>query len=166
MSEARLEGKVPRPTRILGVVDEHARMALRDVTQQIVLPAAREEAPGGLGQAITASVRRTPEGHRAVVQASPRKAYKGSGATGAQVVRWVTRGTGIYRRGPGPKRRITSKRGVLGTMTLPGGTRVRTVRGQRPNPFVARAEDRTRARVERAVRESARKAAAELARLR
>jgi hypothetical protein len=166
MSEARLEGNVPKPARVLGVIDEHARMALREATQQVVLPAARDEAPGGLGRAMTASVRRTPEGYRAVVQASPRRAYKGSGATGAQVVRWVTRGTGVYRRGPGPKRPITSKRGVLGTMTLPGGLRVRSVRGQRPNPFVARAEDRTRARVNQVMHESARRAAAALGRLR
>lgn len=165
MSELRIHGHVPKPREILLTLDAQAKVALREAATRVALPLAREEAPGGLGAALTSSVRATPSGYRATIQASPRKQYKGGRATGAKVVRWVTHGTGLYRVGPGPKRKITSRRGVLGTMVLPGGRRVRTVRGQKSNPFVARAEARARAPVERALRDGARHAAAALRRL-
>lgn len=153
---------MPKPADVLRTLDKQARASMRESTR-VVLPLARQEAPGGLGQALEATVRKTEHGYRATVGPPARKQYRGASA--AKVVRWVTRGTGIYRTGPGPKRKITSKRGVLGTMVLPGGTRVRTVRGQHPNPFIARAEQRSREPIERALREGAQRAAEELRRL-
>jgi hypothetical protein len=164
MSRARLEGRMPPPGRIMGVLDVHAKIALGEA-KNIVLPLARQEAPGGLGDALQGTVRRTPTGHRAVVQPPRGRRYKGGDATVAQVARWVTRGTGLYRIGPGPKRRITGKRGVLRPMVLPGGQRVRSVKGQRPNPFIARAELRALAPVQHALRVGAERAATALRRL-
>jgi hypothetical protein len=164
MSGARIQGSMPRPGQILGVLDTHARGALRDVAT-LVEPLVRAEAPGGLGDAMKATVRKTPTGYRATVAAPRNKPYKGGTATSAQIVRWVNRGTGIYRQGAGPKRPITGRRGVLGRMTLPGGQRVRSVKGQHPNPFIARAEDRARAPVDRALQNGAHKAADALRRL-
>lgn len=153
---------MPRPGAILGVLDANAKAAL-DEAAKATLPIVRQEAPGGLGGAMTASVRKTQTGYRAVIQAPRGKRY--GDARAAQVVRWVTRGTGVRRVGPGPKRPITSKRGVLGTMVLPGGRRVRTVKGQHPNPFVARAENRAQGPVERIMRQGAERAADDLKRL-
>lgn len=165
MSEARLEGHMPDPNRILHVLDDHAKDAVT-AAKDIVVPLAKAEAPGRLGDVITGSVRKTPTGHRAVVQPAKRgQRYRNSDATVAQVVRWVNRGTGIYRQGPGPKRPITGKRGVLRPMTLPGGRRVRSIKGQKPNPFIARAETRALAPVERALRAGAERAAQALRRL-
>lgn len=164
MSGVRIEGKMPRPRAVRGALDKAARDTVRDVAAA-VLPIVRSEAPGRLGEAMTTTVRQTPEGHTATIAASPRRRYGSSGATGAQVVRWVTRGTGLYRQGPGRKRKITSKRGVLGTMTLPGGLRVRTVKGQHSNPFVARAEQRAKGAAERAMKHGAERTADALRKL-
>lgn len=153
MSGAKLIGRMPRPGEILGVLDAEARVALTQA-KELTLPLAREEAPGGLGAALNGSVRRTSTGHRASIGTPRNKAYGDTGATGAQIVRWVNRGTGIYRRGPGPKRPITA-RNPLGRMTLPGGLRVRFVKGQHPNPFIARAEARAHAPVTRILRQGA-----------
>lgn len=163
MSGVRVTGKMPAPRAVRGTLDRAVRDATRDVGRA-ALPVVRDAAPGGLGAALELSVRQTQNGHMATIGPPRRKRYKG-GATGAQVVRWVTRGTGIYRVGPGRKRPITSKRGVLGTMTLPGGTQVRSVKGQRPNPFVARSQDRADAAATRAARAGAGRAADQLRRL-
>ena len=164
MSGVRVTGKMPTPRAVRGALDQAARSAVRDAGRA-ALPIVRDEAPGGLGSAMQATVRETPRGHSVRIAAAPRKKYGGGQATGAQVVRWVSRGTGVYRKGPGRKRPITGKRGVLGTMTLPGGVRVRSVKGQRPNPFVERAKTRADAAVKVAVRVGAQKAANRLRRL-
>lgn len=155
---------MPPPRAVRGALDKAVREAAKD-TAAAVLPIVRQEAPGGLGAAMTTTIRNIPDGHRATIGPSPRKRYKGGSATNAQVVRWVTRGTGVHRAGPGRKRPITSKRGVFGTMVLPGGRRVRSVKGQKPNPFVARAEDRAKDAAERAAREGAGRAAVALRKL-
>jgi hypothetical protein len=111
------------------------------------------------------TVRKTPTGHRATVGPPRGRRYKSGDATVAQVARWVTRGTGIYRDGPGPKRPITGKHGVLRPMVLPGGRKVRSVKGQKPNAFIARAETRALVPVERALRAGAEQAARALRRL-
>lgn len=164
MSGARLEGRMPEPRKILGTLDEHARAAVK-AAGDAALPIVRAEAPGRLGRAFESSVRKTPTGQRVTVAPTTRKRYGSGVATGVMVVRWVTRGTGLYRQGPGPKRKITSKRGVLGSMTLPGGRRLRTVKGQHANPFVARAEPRAAAAAGRAILGGAEHAANELRRL-
>lgn len=164
MSGARIEGKMPRPRAVRGALDQAARDTVRDVAAA-VLPIVRDEAPGRLGEAMTTNIRATPGGHTATIGPSPRKRYGSGSATGAQVVRWVTRGTGLYRQGPGRKRKITGKRGVFGTMTLPGGLKVRSVRGQHANPFVARAEQRAKPAAERAMKHGAERAADTLRKL-
>jgi hypothetical protein len=153
MSGVKVIGKMPTPRAVRGALDQATRDATRD-TGRAVLPVVRGAAPGGLGAAIELSVRQTADGHSATIGPAKRKRYKG-GVTGARVVRWVTRGTGVYRSGLGRKRPITSKRGVLGTMTLPGGIRVRSVKGQRPNPFISRASDRATAAAKRAAHKGA-----------
>jgi hypothetical protein len=164
VSGARLEGKMPEPRKIIGTIDAHARTAVK-AAGEAALPIVRAEAPGRLGRAFEASVRKTPTGQRVTVAPMTRKRYGSGVATGVMVVRWVTRGTGLYRQGPGRKRKITSRRGVLGTMTLPGGRVLRTVKGQHANPFVARAEPRAAAAADRAIRADAVRAASELRRL-
>lgn len=164
MSGVTVTGKMPAPRAVRGVLDQAARQAVREAAA-VALPIVKGEAPGGLGAAMQVTIRQTPNGHEATIGPSPRKKYKAGGATGAQVTRWVTRGTGIYRKGPGRKRPITSKRGVFGTMTLPGGVRVRSVKGQRPNPFVARAKHRADDAAERAIRRGAARAADRMRRL-
>lgn len=158
-----MTGSMPKPGQILAVLDRSAKAACTDA-KAIVAPIIAAEAPGGLERALTTRVAKTPTGYKTTVQTPRGKSYKG-GATGAQVVRWVTRGTGIYRKGAGPKRPITGKRGAFGVMVLPGGKRVRSVKGQRPNAFLARAEDRARRPVERAMHDGAKQAADALRRL-
>lgn len=164
MSGVRIEGHVPAPRAVRGALDRAAREAVRDAGRA-ALPVVKDAAPGGLGSAMELRVRETQHGHAAVIGPARRKRYRSGTATGAQVTRWVTHGTGIYRKGGGPKRPITGRRGVFGTMTLPGGTKVRSVKGQRPNPFVARASDRADAAARRAARAGASRAADEIGRL-
>lgn len=164
MSHARIDGHMPTPGQILGVLDLHAKLALTEA-KEILAPLVEQEAPGELGAAMTASVRRTPTGYRASVQPPRNKHYRSGEATVAQVVRWVNRGTGLYREGPGPKKRITGRHGRLARMTLPGGKRVRSVRGQKPNPFLARAETRAAAPVQLVLQAGARRAADALRKL-
>lgn len=165
MSGAELTGSMPSPATILGILDEEAQRALKEA-KTITVTAVDAEAPGHLGAAMTASTRKTPTGYRTTVSAPRGKKYHPPGeATVAQVVRWVNRGTGLLREGPGSKKRITSKRGVLKPMILPGGKRRRSVKGQKPNPFLPRAETRAEPEVRRAIEAGARKAADRLRRL-
>lgn len=164
MSDARITGHMPRPGQIIGVLDAHARIALNEA-KAITMPLVKEEAPGDLGAAMTGSVRRTTTGYRATVSAPRKKRYRNGKATVAQVARWVNKGTGIYRTGGGPKKPITGRHGKAGLMTLPGGKRVRSVRGQHPNPFIARAQTRALAPVTAALQAGARSAADALRRL-
>lgn len=164
MSSARLEGHAPRPGQILGVLDVHAKRALTNA-KDTLLPIVKTEAPGGLGAQMQGSIRKTRTGYRATVAPKTRAKYPGQDVTVVQVAGWVSTGTGIHRKGGGPKRPITSRRGVLGTMTLPGGRRVRFVKGQKPNPFIARAEDRALPVVRRVLADGLRGAARDLRRL-
>ena len=165
MSGVRVTGRgLPAPARILDVLDDHAKQAAKEATD-VTRTQLRAQAPGKLGAAITGSVRKTPTGYRAQVAPPRRKRYPPGEATVAQVVRWVNRGTGIYRDGPGRKRKITSKKGVLRPMILPGGRRVRSIKGQKPNPFLARVEQRAAPLVRTAFEATGRKAADQLRRL-
>lgn len=164
VSDVRVTGEMPTQRAVRGALDKATRDAARDAGRA-ALTIVKNEAPGGLGSAIALQVRETSDGHSATVGPPKSKRYGTGGASGAQVVRWVTRGTGIYRKGPGRKHPITSKRGVLGTMTLPGGTRVRSVKGQRPNPFMSRASDRATAAAKRAAHRGADRVADGLRRL-
>lgn len=164
MSGVKVTGSLPVPRTILGVLDEEARHAMRAAVDETRRTLA-SEAPGHLGEAMTGSVRKTDTGYRATVQSPRKKRYPPGEATVAQVVRWVNRGTGLLREGPGPKRRITGRRGVLRPMVLPGGRKVRSVKGQKPNPFIARTETRAEPLARHAIEDGARKAADRLRRL-
>lgn len=155
---------MPRPGVILHTLDTHASEALKNASDAI-LPIMRHEAPGSLGTEMKSQIRKTLTGAALTVQPVVGKRYKGGPATVVQVAGWVTKGTGLYRKGPGPKKAIISRRGVLGTMTLPGGNRVRVVKGQRPNPFIDRAEDRALPVVRRVLAEGLRDAGRSLQRL-
>ena len=164
MSSVKLTGSMPKPQRIMGVLDANAKQALTKA-QGVVKPIVDQEAPGGLGRAMTARVAKTQTGYRLTVQAPRGSRYKGGPARTAQVVRWVNRGTGVHRKGPGRKRPITSSRGILKPMILPGGKKVRSVKGQRPNPFIARAERRADGPVRTALEQGAHAAARDLRRI-
>ena len=152
--------KLPQGRTMLGIIDAEQRAGLTRAAD-LALADVRAAAPGGLGGDYQARVTRTATGNRAVI--APRRGARRGRSTAADIARWVTRGTGIYRQGSGPKRPIRSKR-LFGTMTLPGGRRLRSVKGQRPNPFIARAMVRTRPRVERELEQAADVAAKRLAR--
>lgn len=165
MSGVKVTGSLPAAHTILGVLDDEAKRAMSDA-RDVARTEIRAEAPGHLGEAITGSVRKTPTGYRAIVQPPRGKQYHPPGeATVAQVVRWVNRGTGLLRVGPGRKRRITGKHGVLRPMVLPGGRKIRSVKGQKPNPFIARAETKAEPLVRAAIEAGARRGAARLRRL-
>ncbi len=152
--------KLPQGRTLLGIIDAEQRAGLQRAVD-LTAAQVRTHAPGGLGAAYEGRVTRTPTGHRGVVQ--PRRNARRGQSTAAEIARWVNRGTGVHRVGPGPKRPIRSKR-IFGTMTLPGGKKVRSVQGQRPNPFVANASARALPRVERELEQAGRQAAVRLAR--
>lgn len=165
MSRVDITGRVPAPQTILGVLDAEARKAIAD-TRNVAVPIARAEAPrrsGRLAGAVDGRISKTATGHQVTV--AVKRGVPHGRVTAAKVARWVAQGTGVYRKGAGPKRPITGRRGVLGTMVLPGGRRVRSVKGQRPNPFLARAETRAAGPAAAAMRDGARRAADRLRRL-
>lgn len=165
MSGVKVTGSLPAPRTILGVLDDQAKRSMGEA-RDIARTEIHAQAPGNLGEAITGSVRKTPTGYRATVAPPRGKRYHPRGeATVAQVVRWVNSGTGLLRVGPGRKRRITGKHGVLRPMVLPGGRKVRSIRGQKPNPFIARAETKAEPLVRAAIEAGARHAADRLRRL-
>lgn len=162
---------LPSAVRLVGVIDREAQAAMKRA-QQHVAPIVASETPRGrtgrLAAAMRPRVSRTTTGARMIVQA-PRGRRGASQATVAQVARWVTRGTGLYRTtgtDVQPARRIRSTR-RLGRMTLPGGRKVWSVKGQRPNPFLNRVLQRSAPQVEqilqRAAADAARAAEREIA---
>jgi hypothetical protein len=157
---------LPSERTLLGALEAEARRAVTRAQQELA-PIVVRETPrwsGTTASALRPKVRRTATGAALVIQA-PRGARHPSGATVAQVMRWVTSGTGLYREGPGPKAPIRAKRGVRGNllrrraMILPGGKRVMSVRGQRPNPFIDRIRHIGDLRVTRTFEDGARQAA-------
>lgn len=146
---------MPSAESLLTVMDRGAQRTMRDA-KAAVDPIVSLETPrssGDLADKLRGKVTRTQTGYGLTVGV-PRGARDRSGATLADVARWVQRGTGIHREGPGPKRRIRSKR-PLGRMTLPGGKKVRSVAGQRADPFMQRIHDKATPRVDQIVQEGA-----------
>jgi hypothetical protein len=124
---------------MLGVIDAQARLAVKGAQQDIAPIVAREvpRKSGKTAAALRPRVSRTATGAALIVAAPRAKVHDGQ-ATIADVVRWVNRGTGLYRDTPGPKKSIRSSRRPPRRMTLPGGMKRWTVKGQRPNEFMAR----------------------------
>lgn len=166
MSPVEQFGKIPSPQSVLSVIDEGAQATMRDA-QAAVAPIVTDETPrssGTLAGKLAPKVTRTATG-RALTLGAARGARESRGARLNDVMRWVQRGTGIYREGPGPKHRITAKN-PLTPMLLPNGRHpVRSVAGQRPNPFMGRIRSRAQPRVESAIEAGSDRTAEKLRRL-
>lgn len=151
---------MPSERTLLSAIDVQARRTV-DNAKQALAPIVAREVPRGRTSKVAAALRpkvsRTQTG-AAVTISAPRGRVHSGQATIAEVVRWITRGTGIYRQGGGARRRIRAKR--LGRrMILPGGRAVWSVKGQRPNPFLDRIEAVGTLRVQRIFEQGARDAA-------
>lgn len=155
--------KLPGELALVRVIDEEAQAAIKRA-QAHVAPIVSAETPrgrtGSLARAMKPKVAKTSTGARLTIQA-PRGKRNGGQATIADIARWVTRGTGLYRTTGLENqraRRIRSSR-PLGRMTLPGGRKVWSVKGQRPNPFLDRVQQRAGRRVEEILEQGADQAA-------
>lgn len=156
--------KLPPARTLLGVLDAKARESVTDAKRAIA-PIVNAETPrrrGETARALQPRVSRTKTGTALRVAAPRGKRHSGSGATINQIVRWATRGTGLRRQGPGPKAPIRPK----GAMARMRGKRLnvygryyRSVKGQKPNPFIQRIQQRGTPIIERIFQRGAREAA-------
>lgn len=156
MSNVSVKGRLPEPKTVLGVLDQQGQQAMRQAVKALA-EETHEQTPrsdrGGqhLADQFSTRVTKTKTGWqgRGTFAGRPHR-----NTTAAKVARYVTRGTGIYREGPGPKRKIRAKHK---THRMNLGTNVRrwTVKGQRPNPFLRRARERADERARRALRQGA-----------
>lgn len=89
---------------------------------------------GKLRRGITGRVGRTATGYRLEFAATSRVRYR-SGVSAREVLRFVTRGTGVYGRGGRPIRPRRRK-----AFSLPNGWVGETVRGQRGHPYMTMAQ--------------------------
>jgi len=154
----REENQLPPESTLLGVIDTGARNAMK-MAQQAVSPVVTREVPrrsGRTAAALSPRVYRTSTG-AALLVAPPRGKMSGKVRI-SQVVRWVNRGTGLYRTtglDVQPARRIRSKRIPPRRLILPGGRKVWSVKGQHPNPFMARIMELGTPRVQKACEDGA-----------
>ncbi len=149
----------PLPATILSVAEREARKAMSEFRLALV-PIVLTQTPkrtSVMARGLRPRMSRTATGVALTVGAS-RGAKHDSKATIAQVVRYVSYGTGIYRIGGGPKRLITA-RNPLKRMVLPGGMRRWTVRGQHPNPFMTRIRTSAEPKAQQAMRRGGHNAA-------
>jgi hypothetical protein len=156
--------KMPSERTLLTTLDTEARRTVQKAQAEMAPIIARvvPRKSGKTAGALRPKVSRTATGAALTVSPPRGKAHSGHGpATIAQVVRWVNTGTGLYRNGAGVKARIRGRRRgiVRGDMVLPGGKKVRSVKGQRPNPFMARIRAAGEVRVARIYTQGARDAA-------
>lgn len=153
--------KLPAAATLLGVIDTQARKTVAAARDEIAPLVAREtpRKSGATAAALRPRVSRTATGAALSVGAS-RGAMHGKVRV-AQVVRWVTRGTGVHRTSPGgSKRRIRSnRRPVPRRLILPGGRKVWSVAGQKANPFIGRIQTLGTLRVTRVFQHGAQEAA-------
>lgn len=134
----------PFPTEraMLAALDNGARQAMEQAKRPAAAAVLSETPRGRTGAtaaALAPRTQRTATGQTLVI-APPRGARHPSGPTIAQVVRWVNRGTGTLREGPGSKAPIHSPRlfPYGARMILPGGAKRLFVKGQAANPFMER----------------------------
>jgi hypothetical protein len=159
MSHVQKHGRPPTPIELLRHIDlaaQGAGKAARAAVQPIIATEVPKGRTSKLAAGTKASLRQTKFGQTLTI-AVPRNVSHGDGATLAQVSRWVQRGTGELRDGPGPKKPIKARR--RSRMILPGGMRRWEVKGQAPNPYMARIYVATTPLVLAAFREGAKKAA-------
>ena len=154
----------PNPATILSTLDSQARETMK-VAQADVATVVSSETPHSSGEtaaALRPRITRTSTGVALLV--GPPRGKRHGKVTVAQVVRWVSRGTGIYREGPGPKHRIRAKN-PLRRMKVGRGVERYSVKGQRPDHFMDRIELRGTPRVEAAAQRGAENAARALERV-
>ena len=161
MSRVETDGPALDGT-ILTVLDTAAKDAATRAAA-LAQQELRDEAPQGptrkLRENLVGRATKTATGYTVTVGVK-RAAMHDQNVTVAQVARWVQRGTGLRRRGPGPKAPIHAKHHRLGRrMVLPGGKRRWKVKGQHPNPFMQRAKARLDPRVADIIRDAASRAA-------
>lgn len=133
--------KPPALATLLSAVDTAARETMRGLQADVavVVVADVPTKSGATVAALRPRISRTATG--AALTVRPTRGKQHGGVTVAEVVRWVNRGTGVLRTGPGPKRPIRPKtRNALQgkAMILPGGKRRWKVQGQAANPFMER----------------------------
>ena len=153
-----VRGRPVDPKTMLSAIDLEAKAAMGEA-RVVVDGIVQRDTPkrtGRLAQALKPRVTRTKTGYSLTVK-PPRGARHGD-VTVAQVAKWVQTGTGLYREGPGPKHKVRAKN-PLRRMTLPGGRRVWSVKGQHPDPFMARIERDATPRVQELADRGAERAA-------
>lgn len=153
-------GQIPPVGTLLGIVDSGARASMSRARDDIAVIVASEtpSASGEVAKALKPRLSKTATGAGMTVGASRARQHGQGPATIADVVRWVNRGTGKYRQGPGPKSRIRAKN-PLRRMVLPGGRKVWSVAGQHANPFIARIRAAGTPIIQREAEEGARQTA-------
>lgn len=135
--------RMPTERTLLTVVDEEARSTVKKA-QSAMAPVVTAETPrasGATAGALAPRVGRSGTGHSLTIAAPRGRVHPRSstGATIAQVIRWVTRGTGLERVGPGAKSRIRGQRvGFRREPLSVYGRAYSSVRGQKANPFMSR----------------------------
>lgn len=155
--------KIPPARTLLGVLDAQARETVGQA-RRVVKPIVTAQTPrhsGATAKALQPRVSRTKTGAALNVRA-PRGRRHPSGATIAQVVRWVNRGTGLFREGAGAKAPIQPKGARArrrGATLSVYGRPYRSVKGQKPNKFMDRIERQGTPKVRRAFEQGARRAA-------
>jgi hypothetical protein len=153
-----VDKRPPNPATILTAIDNEARASMK-AAQQDIAPIVSQETPrhtGELARALSPRISRTATG--AALTVGPPRGRRHGNITVAQLVRYITHGTGTRREGPGPKHRIRAKN-PLRRMNLGNGVERWSVKGQRPDDFMARIERRGTPRVEAAAEQGAQKAA-------
>ena len=163
MSSVRVVKPLP-PNSLLVAIDRGAKVTMQEA-REAVAPIVSLETPrrsGRMAAALVPKVRKVGTGYSLTVGA-PRGARHGE-VTVNQVVRWVNRGTGLYRVGPGSHKKIRSKR-LLCDMHIPGYGWVRSVKGQHPDPFLSRIFSLSDPRVQEIALAGAQRAAREAERL-
>lgn len=160
---------MPTEHTLLTVVDGAARGSVREA-QAALAPVVTANTPrrtGATAEALRPRVSRTSTGHSLTV-APPRgrrHPRSSTGATIAQVMRWVQRGTGLHRVGAGAKAPIRGKRyGFFRGPLNVYGKQYQSVEGQDPNPFMERIRVAGGTRVEPLLERGAQVAARELER--
>ena len=156
--------RVPSERTLLTVVDTVARKTANDAKKAMepVVSGTVPKHRGATAAAMRPRVSRTATGHSLTIGPARGKRHP-TGPTIAEVVRWVNKGTGLHRTGGGPKAKIHAsgpfyRRGTLSVY----GRQYRSVRGQRPNPFMDRIRAAGAARVDPILAAGAQVAAREL----
>ena len=148
MSRVRVVKPLPPPQTVLSAIDREAKATMQRAREDVA-PIVSRETPrrsGRMAEALRPRIARVKSGYALTVGA-PRGARHGN-VTVNQVVIFVTRGTGLYREGPGPKHKIRASH-PFRRMRLPNGRWVWSVKGQHADHFIARIADMGTPRVER-----------------